>query len=688
MRPHLLILMLFIASLLALTQLTAAQEGPVADEESGRGQIAIPPITDSSEITIWQTTEAGISTELILQPMAEAAADLCSLATPLILTPLTVPASSQANIATFTNDLDDPPLSCMWGSNPPSTTGYRTAWYQFTPVYNGQVTITTETSEYDTILGVFTGACGAANLLPVACNDDATGFTSEVGFAVQRGVTYYVLLADWQPGAASNPLLLNLQASYDTPLVTNWTTVGVINEPRTRHATAVLDQHIYVLGGLTSGNTMSNRLFRYNANTNQTVELASSPFTPGIMNTTAVLLSYTVNNNLRREIFVPGGTIGASDTANTNEHWVYNLPANSWTSRFVADVPLGGGAPFAYAAAATIDTGDGYYLMGGVAGPGWPVTAVLTDTIRDNVLFYNARTDTWSDAYPPMGSARYGHTAAAFGGRICVAGGLAFNENDDMAFANPVAECANRANPAFWTPTAPMNVPRYFAHSAVGPDGRWYIYGGIDGQGNPVPEVELYDPAFNAWFLLHHDFDLNGRRPAEPPIVWPRGGFVGGQLWALGGHFLVNSTQQLNPDIKRMTRPQRGSLFLPLVIGNPLENYTLATARPLTFGQPIIQRIELAQHRYRFYEVVLTQRNNLRLNLTVPGMEDMDLYLYNGNKRILARSDSPFPGADESICLSNLPAGRYFVAVRHQYPINPTPGLDFQIIARRVTSCS
>lgn len=672
MRPHLLILALFLASLLALTRLTGAQEESLGETAVSPDTFIAPPDTDSLEITVWEQPETTLLSELILSPLADAAADFCSLATPLTLTPLGVPAASQTNVANFTNAPDDPPLSCAWGSNPPARAGYRTAWHRFTPAYNGMVTISTITSQYDTILGVFTGSCGAASLQPVACNDDAAGFTSEATFPVRRGVTYYVLVGDWQPGALSSPLQLNLQASYDTPLVSEWTMVSPINEPRTRHATAVVGTDIYVLGGLTSGGALSNSFFRYNTTNNTWGTL--NPIPGGIMNTTAVYLPAA------QRIHVPGGTIGANDTANSSTHWTYSLNNGAWSQ--VAPVP---GSPFAYATA--VSHTDGFYLLGGVEGPGWPVTAVITDSVRSDVLFYQTSSNSWS-ARTPLNSARYGHTAAAVGDRICVAGGLSQSEAGVIGFANPIAECANRANPSVWTPTGSMNVPRYFAHSAVGPDGRWYVYGGLDGTGNAVPEVEFYDPASNTWQLLPFMYDLNGRQPGDPALIWPRGGFVGNQLWSVGGNFLIGNVQQLNPNVKRMNSPKQGSLYLPMLIAGSPENFTFATARPIFIDQVVSQGIESVQNRYRFFELNMAVGSNLQIELIVPDTDDLDLYLFNDNKVIWGQSDNPFPGDDERICLNSLLPGRYFVVVeRPLNPLPPTPDRSFLLLARTVATC-
>jgi hypothetical protein len=68
-------------------------------------------------------------------------------------------------------------------------------WYSFTPNASGAVTISTCGSDFDTVLAVFTGSCGA--LTAVACNDDdgpaCAGSQASVTFAGTAGVTYRIL---------------------------------------------------------------------------------------------------------------------------------------------------------------------------------------------------------------------------------------------------------------------------------------------------------------------------------------------------------------------------------------------------------------------------------------------------------------------------------------------------------------
>jgi len=693
MRSKLMFLTVFFVALLGAVALVGAQEGAEGDAEPGNDWVPVVPDEEYvPEFTVGNPTAVNPETGMVLNlvPLSPEAdilpgSDSCGTARLLSLIPLTVPAASQTNVASFTTAVDDPALSCIWGANPPSRQGYRTAWYQFKTDYNGLVTINTRTSDYDTILGVFTGTCGATSLQAVACNDDATGLTSSATFAVRRDVTYYVEVADWLPGALSITLLLNMQAAYERPLVSQWTNVGFMSAPTapvSRHATAVVGTDIYVVGGFRANAALSSSFFRYQTATDQWIPLDNIPG-PGFANTTAVYLGYIRNGTAYFQIHVPGGSNSAVDSATgayTSDHWYYDLVNGGWHS--AAAVP---GTPFAYAAADSTPSGT-MYVTGGTEGPGWPLDLVVTDTVRSEVLAYNPISNSWSSA-GAMPEPRYGHTAAVVGNRICVAGGLRYNEGSTPAVALlPGGECASLSTPNSWAATGLMQVPRYFAHSDVGPDGRWYVYGGIAQNGEAVPEVEYYDPATNSWYLLNYEYDLNNRQPGDPALVWPGGGFVGEDLWTIGGSIDLSGASPY-PLIKKMTPPPAGDYFFPIIMNGSGENFTFDTARYLPLNQAIGQNIASASDRYRFFQIRLPQATSIQLNLSVPSSANLDLFLYDNNKLKWGQSDLPFQGVAEQICLNNLQAGVYYLMVKHVFPNVPDSSQNFVVSALPVAHC-
>jgi hypothetical protein len=68
-----------------------------------------------------------------------------------------------------------------------------TVWYRFTPNEDMRLEANTFGSDYDTVLGVYTGTRG--DLIEVACNDDAAGtLQSRVRFDAIAGETYFVMV--------------------------------------------------------------------------------------------------------------------------------------------------------------------------------------------------------------------------------------------------------------------------------------------------------------------------------------------------------------------------------------------------------------------------------------------------------------------------------------------------------------
>ena len=85
-----------------------------------------------------------------------------------------LPANFTATTAAATLESGEPAPGCGSGFG-------KSLWYTFTPGATTQVTVSTAGSNFDTILGVWTGnALGA--LTAVTCNDDFTGTQSQVAF--------------------------------------------------------------------------------------------------------------------------------------------------------------------------------------------------------------------------------------------------------------------------------------------------------------------------------------------------------------------------------------------------------------------------------------------------------------------------------------------------------------------------
>lgn len=602
---------------------------------------------------------------------ANAAADTCDTASPL-----TIPGGDQSDVRFMSEDSSDPILSCAWG-NPSRARGYRTVWYQFQPPYSGKATIETLLSNYDTILAVHTGSCEA--LVTQVCNDDFQGFTSRVTLNVSRDRTYYVEVADWQSGSNEPPILF--LAAWIDPFEGRWQDEDSFPETVTRHATAVAGSQLYVLGGITgrvNDQELTNEMWRLNT-TNQTwTQLASIPG-PGYANGTAVY------HNDR--IYFPGGYNGNNNLFD-DTHYVYNPATNIWStaSRLSNDVP--GAEPLAYAKAVApprnaIPALPGYFLLGGTGDvppfdPPYPTTSAVPSAAT---YYYLSEQNQWdSTLFPEMNAARFAHVAAWVSGKVCVAGGVGA---DSVLLTN--GECYAPGG-GVWRNTGPMRVPRYNAASAVGPDGHWYVYGGLDGEGKAVAITEVYNPGSNSWRALDAPYDLGGGPPGEEerfPRAWPQGGRIGERIWAVGGNtdgslgnqalFLVDTLEIVIPD-----------LLLPLIFyryGGVPANDTFATAYALARNTPRVENFDGSTDLYDtyFFNLPNTQAVAVRLR-DVPAGADYDLTLHNSNKLLLGESRNT-GSQDEEIALTLTP-GRYYLMVERVYPGSDPPDQPYTLLVR------
>jgi hypothetical protein len=126
-----------------------------------------------------------------------------NFATATLITSL--PYTNSEDTSTATGAGDDPTLSC------PAIPGsyYNTVWYRYTPPSSVNLTVDTLGSNYDTVLGVWTGSQGS--LTSVACNDDYSGTLSLAQFNASAGTTYYIETASHNPGGGN--LTLNVYAT-------------------------------------------------------------------------------------------------------------------------------------------------------------------------------------------------------------------------------------------------------------------------------------------------------------------------------------------------------------------------------------------------------------------------------------------------------------------------------------------
>lgn len=595
----------------------------------------------------------------ISAPTADPASDSCSLAPELNV------ANGDAGVTTvndFTTEGSDPLLSCAWGG---SKQGERTAWYQFTAPFNGQVVLKTVDGgkRYDTLLAVHAGECDT--LTPVACNDDNNGFLSQIQLMVRKGETYYVEIADWDDNAPTEERL-SIQALM-VPVQTQWSQeTSIPIGGLSRHATAVTGSDIYVIGGqssLASPPTITNFFQRYETDTDKWVDPTQSEG-PYYSNTTAVYLN--------GYIYVPSGYAGGSSYDMT--HWAYNVQGGSWVDN-LAPIPS---TPFAWATAVAAPTGNGYYVIGGLNTVDPPTAAA--DVRRDVYFYLIAGDGVWLPS-TLMNDARYAHTAALVNNKICVVGGLKHDGVNLVLL--PDGECFTLGS-GWVTNIPPLNYPRYAADSAVGPDGKWYVFGGVNASGEAVSETEVYDPANpSAWTILNVNYDLGGTTAAAAR-AWPRGGVVDSYYYAFGGNNMPD--QQPLPLLEKIFLPAQNTL-LPAIFSNYGDNNRpddhFGVARPIIFNVPQFRNFDTSDDRFDIYYFDLSATSTITARLTqVPNDSDYNLYIYDLDKDRKGKSENLL-GANEAITLNNLLPGRYYVVVERIWPSGIPNKANYRIIVEK-----
>ncbi len=93
--------------------------------------------------------------------------------------------------------------------------GGRSVWWSWTAPFTGQAVATTEDSDFDTLLAVYSGS-SLASLTPLAGNDDdGENLTSLVVFPVVAGATYSLAVDGYNGDVGAISLLIQRQASND-----------------------------------------------------------------------------------------------------------------------------------------------------------------------------------------------------------------------------------------------------------------------------------------------------------------------------------------------------------------------------------------------------------------------------------------------------------------------------------------
>ena len=226
-----------------------------------------------------------------------------------------------------------------------------------------------------------------------------------------------------------------------------------------------------------------------------------------------------------------------------------------------------------------------------------------------------------------------------------------------------------------WTYHGDLNIPRYGAGSVVGPDGKWYVFGGItvDGLGfRTVARTEVYDPILNTWTVMDPSYNL-GTFQTMPARYWPRGAMVGNDLWVIGGSILEQqSGEEALPTIDRITIPSQ-TIRLPVVSADyddarrPDDNF--AQARQMAVGGQQRRNFDAQFDFFDYYTFELTSPRQVNIQLEVPENNNFDLELYGQNKLLRGSATNPRQGEAGNEFLSIfLPPLRYYVVVKRSFP--------------------
>ena len=206
----------------------------------------------ASGTTSWSASVALVSgSNLIEARSRDNAGNYSSIASVSVTFVMSVPNDQCADAIALTNAV---PHSMntdgATSTEAPPTCGSpfgKGVWYKFTPQASGQVIVSTCGSDFDTVLEVYTGGCGALMPLAGACNDDegpaCPGLQASTSFAATAGTTYWILVGGYN-GESGNlqilatliPAMPRLSATLQAnSIVLSWPTnaVGFVLESTT-----------------------------------------------------------------------------------------------------------------------------------------------------------------------------------------------------------------------------------------------------------------------------------------------------------------------------------------------------------------------------------------------------------------------------------------------------------------------
>jgi hypothetical protein len=603
------------------------------------------------------------SRPLVLAPEAVPAPnDACQEPLAVSLTIKDHKYAAQFDTTEATTAANDPAQSCTIGG---PAVNSKSVWWSIRAPEDGELTLSTITENpqrYDTVVSLYSSsaACGAlSRAVEIACDDDTSAFQSRLKVLVDSNQSYLTEVTGWgidNPGG-----VLDIIAFFETN--TRWQAPPGAGLPKHvhRHIAATDGTYLYLIGG--QDPYLSSSVYRYDPEiaTWLVLEDIPSPY------------SNSDGAYLDGRIYIPSGF--ADSDADPNQpyegiHYTYIISDNAWTISAPMTSTGTITEPIAWGSAAADPEGGVYYYTGGRYGtdPGHPL---------DYVFEYEAGTDSWR-TLPSMITPRYAHEAVFLAGKLCVAGGL-----DQEAQPMTGAECYDPGSET-WSPITDMHIPRSMFGSAVGPDGRWYVFGGLrintTTETVTTPKAEVYDPQSGTWTLYDQHWSLNQSRD------WLTGTALGDYIFAAGGFLPSEGEFGLVVDSFEELQVRDRASFLSFVpfIERDLPSgigtwHEPNNAIPFAFG-PLVSGTELqsdfgyAWDTEDFFFLVTEGTADIHVHLAqIPAGSNYDLYLYgtdaSGTPKSLFAASEQESNLDESFTVADAPAGVYYVRVRNAWLI-------------------
>ena len=245
----------------------------------------------------------------------------------------------------------------------------------------------------------------------------------------------------------------------------HWEEGAPLETSRLQGGTALVDGHVYVVGGLDGYGRTLNSLEIYDLAKDT---WALGPIMPQALHHPAV----TTDGKL---IYVVGGLIGLSRQT-VDQAWVYDPSDREWRELAKPGDFRGG------AAAAFLD--GKLYVMGGVTDAGVSASGEVYDPVKDS----------WNDL-PDMSLARQDLAAFALDGKVYAVGG----RDSGTDVTNKVE--AYDPQTGKWQPVASLPTKRSDFAVAIW-NGQAYVLGGELPGKSVLGDVDVFDPKAGTWKAL------------------------------------------------------------------------------------------------------------------------------------------------------------------------------------------